>query len=43
MTKRLQLKQWQWFIVLWLCGFLSLAVVAWAFRSLLLLAKASLH
>ncbi|MDI2112142.1 hypothetical protein [Commensalibacter nepenthis] len=42
-TKNIQLKQWQWFIVLWLSGVLSLGIVAQCFRVLLLMAKNSLY
>lgn len=34
----MKLSQTQWFIVLWLCGFFALALVAGAFRLLIQLA-----
>lgn len=37
------LKAWQWYIVLWLSGVISLAIVAGLFRILLILAKYSIY
>ena len=34
----MKLSQTQWFIVLWLAGFIALALIAGAFRMLVLLA-----